>query len=63
MHIPRTLQKGLRDFAVMLAVFATGYLVEHVGDFGIPVVYLPIATAAAMVVYRYVRDRFVSPPA
>lgn len=60
--MPRTLKKGLRDLAVFVATGAALYVVEHVGDFGIPEAYLPIAAAAAMALYRFIRGIVATDP-
>tara|TARA_R110000744_G_scaffold323147_1_gene429037 strand:+ start:513 stop:689 length:177 start_codon:yes stop_codon:yes gene_type:complete len=54
--MPRTLNKGLRDLIIIGLSAVLIALAENAGDFGIPVETVPIVSAAALAIYRIVRD-------
>lgn len=50
------LRKALRDLLVMMLATGVLFFAENIADFGIPVAVAPMVSAAAMLVYRYLRD-------
>lgn len=55
-YMPRTMNKGIRDLLVIALSAALVSLAENAIDFGVPAATAPIVSAAALAIYRIVRD-------
>ncbi len=54
--MPRTMNKGIRDLLVIAASAVLVSLAENAIDFGVPAASAPLVSAAALAIYRFIRD-------
>tara|TARA_R100000315_G_C5196130_1_gene114853 strand:- start:565 stop:738 length:174 start_codon:yes stop_codon:yes gene_type:complete len=50
------MNKGIRDLLVIAASAALVSLAENAIDFGVPAASAPLVSAAALAIYRFIRD-------